>query len=94
MKSELDKMNNIKNLALNFLTRRTKQRDNLVITRQEALDALIDFVKSNEIKEILLKGIYTEEDVKRMTSKAYIISPDRENLLDDFDKWFELNKKK
>lgn len=37
----------IRERAVHFLNKRTKQKDNLVITRDEALSALTDFV--NEI---------------------------------------------
>ncbi len=36
-----------------------------------------------------VKDSYTLEEVKRLCSKAYLITPNYDNLLEDFDKWFE-----
>ena len=33
------------NMANSFINKRTKQKDNLVITRNEAITALVDFAK-------------------------------------------------
>ena len=40
------------------------------------------------------KGIYTEEEVKRLCSKAWLKIPNTVDMLESFDKWFEQNKKK
>lgn len=36
---------------------------------------------------------YTEQEVRRLVSKAWLIHPNPENMLEEFDQWFEKNKK-
>jgi hypothetical protein len=38
--------------------------------------------------------MYSEEEVKRICSKAWLKTPNTPNMLEEFDKWFEQFKKK
>jgi hypothetical protein len=38
--------------------------------------------------------MYSEEEVKRICSKAWLKTPNTPNMLEEFDKWFEQVKKK
>lgn len=38
--------------------------------------------------------MYSEEEVRRIASKAFLVKPNNETILEDFDKWFEQFKKK
>jgi hypothetical protein len=40
------------------------------------------------------KKMYSEEEVKRICSKAWLKTPNTPNMLEEFDKWFEQVKKK
>lgn len=50
--------------------------------------------KSPEAKEYWQQGMYSEEEVKRLCSKAWLIKGDINDLIYQFDNWFEQNKKK
>ena len=62
-------------------------------------------VKANELaesaKQDFIAGVkwqqermYSEEEVRRIASKAFLVKPNNETILEDFDKWFEQFKKK
>ena len=40
------------------------------------------------------KNKYSEEEVKRICSKAWLKTPNTPKMLEEFDKWFEKFKKK
>lgn len=40
------------------------------------------------------KTMYSEEEVKRLCSKAWLKTPNNINILEEFNKWFEQHKKK
>ena len=37
--------------------------------------------------------MYSEEEVRRIASRAFLIKSNNETILEDFDKWFEQFKK-
>jgi len=61
----------------------------------EKLD--VDFIKlMNEIfKSKIKKNItYSEKEVKKLCFEAAIINFDKNNMLQEFENWFNINKKK
>jgi hypothetical protein len=62
------------------------------------IEERIHFRKWSKELELLIKNIsaknYTEEEVKNLCSRAWLKIPNDPNILENFDKWFEQNKKK
>ena len=81
--------------------------NNLKINKMETLE---EFIKNGgyptgSTQEIWEQGVregakwqqerlYSEEEVKRICSKAWLKTPNTPNMLEEFDKWFEQVKKK
>ena len=53
--------------------------------------AQFDFIKGAKWQQ---ERSYSEEEVKRICSKAWLKTPNTPNMLEEFDKWFEQVKKK
>jgi len=72
--------------------------DSLCINQKSYLYPTKGFIagaKSEAAKTFHTKGMYTEEEVKRLCSEAYVKSPDdHDNMIEYFEKWFDKNKKK
>jgi hypothetical protein len=76
--------------------------------KEEQKQHLIDIMKADEELGLYWQGemkkqpmtfvpnkrMYSEEEVKRICSKAWLKTPNTPNMLEEFDKWFEQFKKK
>ena len=59
--------------------------------RQMHIDRLLQQPGQQEPQQ---ERMYSEEEVRRIASRAFLIKSNNETILEDFDKWFEQFKKK
>jgi|SRR5690554_404521 len=51
-------------------------------------------VRSNADNRCPYNNTYTEKEVRRLCSKAALINLNKENILEEFEDWFNKNKKR